>query len=367
MAMYWIMFGLFAFAAFMFNVPAQGADRSGAMTVNRQVSVAPLFGSVFLIAVIGLRYRVGGDWATYQHVFYSTSTLDLIGAVTSDSRVEPGYLFVNWVGGQLGAGVWFVNLVCAAMFTAGLMRICKQQPNPWLALVVATPFLIIVVAMGFTRQAAALGGLMLGIADLIERRSLLRFVAYVLLGSLFHRTVLFFVPVVLFAGARTRTVAILLAAIAVVLAYVLFIRGGGMSVYEPGYVQQKLDAAGARIRVAMNVVAALVLLFNKDSFYASHEEKLVWKTFAILAVICGLALAVVPSSAVVDRMAMYLIPLQVFVFSRLPTVFSQTGRRSHFLRLLVVLYSAAVLFVWLNYAVNAGSWIPYRSYLQGPA
>jgi hypothetical protein len=28
---------------------------------------------------------------------------------------------------------------------------------------------------------------------------------------------------------------------------------------------------------------------------------------------------------------------------------------------------AAVLFVWLNYAVNAGSWLPYRNYLQEPA
>ena len=50
----------------------------------------------------------------------------------------------------------------AVPFTYGLFRICRQQPNPWLALVVATPFLIIVVGMGYTRQAAAMGFLMIG-------------------------------------------------------------------------------------------------------------------------------------------------------------------------------------------------------------
>jgi hypothetical protein len=32
----------------------------------------------------------------------------------------------------------------------------------------------------------------------------------------------------------------------------------------------------------------------------------------------------------------------------------------------VVLYSSAVLFVWLNYAINAFAWIPYQNYLTQP-
>jgi hypothetical protein len=368
MLMYWFMFGLFAFAAVTFKrvAPARAvAGAPAAVPTSERASLAPLLAGIFLVAVIGLRYRVGGDWAAYLEAHRTVSAEDLFDAI-STSRTEPGYTFVSWLAGQLGAGVWLVNVACAALFTAGLLRICKEQPNPWLALVIATPFLIIVVGMGFTRQAAALGALLLGIAHFIERRSLGGFVAWALMGALFHKTDLFFIPIVLLAGAQNRTVAVFLCAVAIVLGYLVVLRGGAAA-YEMGYIRAKLDSSGAQIRVLMNVVAAVILLLSKDRFYASREEKVVWRSFAFLALLTGAALFAVSSSAVVDRMSMYLIPLQIFVFTRIPTVFAPPGQPSHALRFLIVLYSAAVLFVWLNYAVNAGSWVPYRSYLQGPA
>lgn len=367
MMMYWVMFGLFAFAAFISN-PVQRsvpAGQSGAKLPAPSLSLAPLFAGIFLVAVIGLRYRVGGDWAAYFHTYYVVSTESLVDAIAAGGT-EPGYTFVNWVAAQFDAGFWLVNVLCAAIFTTGLLRICKEQPNPWLALVVATPFLIIVVGMGFTRQAAALGALLIGIANLIERGSLMRFIGWTLVAALFHKTALFFIPVVLLAGAQNRTVAVFLAAVAATLGYLVVLRGGAAA-YESGYLKANLDAAGAQVRVAMNILAAVILLASNDRFYASREEKLVWRTFAYLSLLTGVALFVVSSSVAVDRMAMYLIPLQLFVLSRVPIVFGPPGEPSNALRFLVVLYSAAVLFVWLNYAVNAGSWLPYRTYLQGPA
>jgi hypothetical protein len=34
--------------------------------------------------------------------------------------------------------------------------------------------------------------------------------------------------------------------------------------------------------------------------------------------------------------------------------------------LLVLVYSAAVQFVWLTYATHADRWVPYRSYVLSP-
>lgn len=367
MTMYWVMFGLFAFATFMSN-PVQHAvpaGQAGQETPARPISMAPLLAGIFLVIVIGLRYRVGGDWAAYFHTYYAVSTENLADAI-GQGGTEPGYMFVNWLAAQLGAGFWLVNVFCAALFTVGLLRICKEQPNPWLALVVATPFLIIVVGMGFTRQAAALGALLIGIANLIERRSLLRFIGWTLVATLFHKTALFFIPVLLLAGSQNRIVAAFLAILAAALGYLVVLHGGA-DAYASGYLRANLDAAGAQIRVLMNIAAAVILLLSKDRFYANREEKLVWRTFAYLSLLTGVALILVSSSVAVDRMAMYLIPLQLFVLSRVPIVFAPRGEPSQALRFLVVLYSAAVLFVWLNYAVNAGSWLPYRTYLQGPA
>jgi len=70
------------------------------------------------------------------------------------------------------------------------------------------------------------------------------------------------------------------------------------------------------------------------------------------------------SSTAVDRIALYVIPLQLFVFSSLPGLVRDRGT-STALILGVVAYSFAVQFVWLNYADNAMEWVPYRVYPIG--
>jgi hypothetical protein len=68
-------------------------------------------------------------------------------------------------------------------------------------------------------------------------------------------------------------------------------------------------------------------------------------------------LLVLPSSTAVDRLALYVMPLQVAVLSRFPLAF---GRRMG--TFIVVLYSLAIEFVWLNFATHARFWIPYQVY-----
>jgi hypothetical protein len=69
-----------------------------------------------------------------------------------------------------------------------------------------------------------------------------------------------------------------------------------------------------------------------------------------------------PSSTAVDRVALYWIPLQLFVLSRLPDAMSQRPGLNSIWVQLVVAYSAAVLFVWLFFASHAFAWLPYQFY-----
>ena len=82
--------------------------------------------------------------------------------------------------------------------------------------------------------------------------------------------------------------------------------------------------------------------------------------FALAAAAAPLALLVLPSTTVVDRLSLYLIPLQLAVLPRLAYLF---GRRS-FGRFLVMLYAALVLFVWLNFATHSEYWVPYRTIID---
>ena len=361
------MFAAFALGALMNQRQALAAASAAPGTAEspaarRARSAMPTLVMIFLIVVIGLRYKVGGDWHNYEVAYDVIKDMSL-GEALDRMRQEPAFTIINWAGVNLGAGLWFGNLVCAIPFCWGLMKICRQQPNPWLAVLVATPFLIIVVGMGFTRQGAALGFLMAGLADYIETRSLVRFVIYTVAGGLFHRTVVVFVPIVLLAAGRNKVLSVLLALGAAVIGY-FTIFTSSMEYYQVGYLNGRFDAAGASVRVLMNVLPALLLLLTRDRLYRSREEKVVWRTFAILSVAAGAALFVVSSSVIVDRLAMYLIPIQMFVLARL-SFLSQEPQSDMAWRAFVVAYSAAVLFVWINYGHYSAGWLPYRSYLGG--
>jgi hypothetical protein len=63
-------------------------------------------------------------------------------------------------------------------------------------------------------------------------------------------------------------------------------------------------------------------------------------------------------------MALYLIPLQLFVLARVPLAFSDGRTPSTVAKFAVIAYSMVVQFIWLNYADNARAWIPYHNYLM---
>lgn len=364
MLVYWSIFAIFATAALLWKDQRSWATHpqagEGVGQTERRSTVPRMVG-LFLLLVIGLRYRVGGDWSNYAFVYTKIEYLDW-GQAWASSQQEFAYTLINWISAQVGGGLWLVNLLSAIPFTIGLIRLSQRLGNTALALAIATPFLIIVVGMGYTRQAAALGFLMIGLVELIERKSLRRFIAYVLIGSLFHRTILIFIPILMIGNAKTLLGSLALAGLAIPVVYFTLIRAT-LERYSAGYIQGEVDSQGALIRIAMNLLPAILLLLSGNRLYRSLEEKSVWRTLALLAVLGAPALWLVQSSSIVDRLSIYLIPLQLFVYTRIAEQASSTSSSRLTARALIILYSAAVMFIWLNYAVHARLWLPYRNYL----
>src|SRR5690606_36337681 len=120
---------------------------------------APWAVTLLLLAVIiGFRHQVGGDWSAYASMFVSISYMDFASAFW---RSDPGYALINWLVAQVGGGIHLVNFICALIFVWGLGTLCACQPQPWMALLVSIPYLVTVVAMGYTRHSVAIGLLML--------------------------------------------------------------------------------------------------------------------------------------------------------------------------------------------------------------
>jgi hypothetical protein len=339
---YWVLFGLCAIGAIL----ARPRDQ------NRQRHPFLWLAGAGIALMVGLRFEVGADWENYLRIF---GLFDHLSWEVAINRSDPGFYLLNWWAADNGWKIWVVNLVCAALFSWGLIRFCLSQPFPWIALTVAIPYIVIVVAMGYTRQGAALGIILAGLADYLRRESILRLAAYIALAATFHSTAVLAFILVALTGRRNRAVTFIGAIAVSILFYNLFLASSVDRFYGV-YLKTGYSSQGALIRIMMDVSAAILFLAVGRRLAFDEVEYKIWRNFALVSIAALIALAISPSSTAVDRVAIYLLPIQIAVFNRLPLL----ARRNELVRFVPVLLFGAVLFVWLNFAQHAKLWVPYQ-------
>lgn len=335
----------------LFVWPLFGVLSRQRMTLSSQRLAWWLTAALFTV-MMGLRYRVGGDWFTYADQMRFVASGGLVHALTLG---DPGYYGLSWLVAQLGGGIFALNLLCGAMLMAGVVVFARAQPRPWLALLVAVPYLIIVVAMGYTRQSVALGFAMIGLVALMRGR-VSAFLVWVLIGALFHRSAVLLLPIAALASARHRVWTLFWVGIVAATGAFLLV-GKDSETLWTNYVVANYQSEGGLIRVIMNAVPAVLILTFRERLIPDEIERKLWVWMALLSLAC-LPLVIVSSTAV-DRVALYFIPIQLYVFSRL----DRLPRFRHGRTLIVlgvVIYYAAIEFVWLNFAKTAFAWLPYH-------
>jgi hypothetical protein len=354
MIVYWLMFLLAAVAC----LASQRRAGIGSSTHVLRLSAAWWAIVLVLTLLIGFRFKVGGDWEQYLGYVLRAGRSSLLRAMRSS---DPGYQVLNWMSANLGFGIWGVNVVCGLIFSIGLARLCRHLPRPWLALAVAIPYMVIVVAMGYTRQGVALGLAMLGLVAL-SGRQIRWFVIWVMLAATFHKSAVLLLPIAVLAHARNRYWTAVWVGVVTIVAYYLFLVDSVEMLYT-NYVEAQYQSSGALIRLAMNAMPAAILLIWRRRFNFPADEAKLWLWFAIISIVLLVVLQLTPASTAVDRVALYMLPLQLVVFAYLPDVFGRNQQQRSLLVVGVLAYYAVVQFVWLNYAQTAFAWLPYRFYM----
>lgn len=308
---------------------------------------------VLFVLIIGLRVRVGGDWDSYLELYQEAADISFSEALSA--RVDPGYVLLEFLSEALGLGIYGVNLVCGAVVMTGVYCFCRRQPQPWLALVVAVPYMLIVVVMGYSRQGIALGLELIALIALTDGR-VSRFFLLIACAGLFHKAAVLLLPLGVLASTDKRVwVIISMSAMTVLLGGALL-----LEYYEAlwtNYVGAGLESAGGGIRVAMNSVPAVIFLLYTKRFAPDDNERRVWIWIAIFSLICIPLVAL--SSTATDRVALYFMPLQLFVYSRIGYLFRSSISKSLVIASVVAGYGL-VQWVLLNYATYVSVyWVPY--------
>lgn len=341
---YYLVFLLLSIPVFVYN------DSS-----SKKVGMGFSFLILFLIIFTGLRHHVGGDWNNYMHMLYT-----IIPHLTYSSSMnhdDPGFWLLFYFCYDIGWGLYGVNLIGAIIFMTGLSRLIKRESNPWLGLAVAFPYFIIVVSMGYTRQAIAIGFIMWAITYLRDDK-FYKFIIAIFLAVTFHKTAIIMIGIGIFAKGKGRffkTVAVLFIGIGMWNSFM----GEAQADLWKNYVSSgDYQSSGALIRVFMNLIPALLLLYFRKEWKEKFDDYGFWYIIALGSII-SLFLVQFASTAV-DRIALYFIPIQVIVFSRI-VILLQYKMRAKMIKLLVLTYYFSVLNVWLWFGVFSKWWLPYKN------
>lgn len=310
---------------------------------------------IYFVIFIGLRYEVGGDWYPYLNL-YQLSYHHTFSTVMASEDVA--YAFLNWFSSRYDLKIYTVNVLCASFFVLGLTSFCRRLPRPMIALAVAVPYMITVLAMGYTRQAAALGFILLALSSLEDKKAL-RFFIFVTIGAMFHKSAIIIFPLAAFVFSRGRLIHFLgIIGFSMIFVY-LFLEEHYALLWDT-YVESNMKSDGGFIRVVMNSIPSLLLFIYWKRFKKSWNGIEIWKWLAITSII--FIPLVTLSSTAVDRVALYLMPIQLTVLSRFPGIFRTPEQQSLVITVTIIGYGS-VLFVWLAYASHSIYWLPYRNLL----
>ncbi len=348
MTIYWILL----------LMPAIFALHPVRVDAHTQKLIFILFG-VLLILLVGLRHDVGGDWDRYISIyaFHENTNLDFSKFTSGDY----GYEFIHWLGINYFNGVYFTNLISAIFFTSGLIRLSRAMPMPWVSIFVSIQFLVIIVAMGYTRQSVAVGFLLWALVDLMKGNSG-RFYLYIAIGTLFHKTLLLMFVIGVMYSSRKKYRLVYLVFIVMILLFIVyyyFLEDFNHLIYYY-FIIEFHESHGAIVRSFMGFVAGSLFFIYRKKFKDIFFDEKLWLIFSV-ACISLLPLAFY-FSTIADRIGVYFVPLQLVIFSRIPVLIETAYYRTLFVVGIMLSYSF-LIYIWLFFGVNSRHWLPYQNIL----
>ena len=344
MLVYWLMF----------LIPASVALFAGQ---SRRSSLMPwIILGFFFILIIGFRYKVGGDWSNYMYHYTRVLGLSLDEAMSSSK--DPAHQFLNWLMGRWDLGVYGINVIYGTVFMIGLIKFSRDQMYPGIAMTAAVPYMVIVVAMGYSRQSIALGIFMWAIPYL-RKGKLKTYVVMILIAALFHKTAIILLPLGILIYGKGKILRLLMIAPILIGAWDLLLADSADSlVYQ--YIDKNMQSAGAKIRVAMNLFPAILLFIYRKQWKRDFDDYAFWYWIALGSMVAMTLVGF--ASTAVDRISLYFIPIQLTVYGRLPYLVRNQISPA-MMKVMIIVGYTAVLFVWLNYATHAQYWLPYQNLL----
>jgi len=179
---------------FWSSMLTKNAERNSIYSISPSKALAVVLSIIIYTVVLGLRFKVGGDYDSY--VDYYNSTTSDVGY--KDVPFEFGFYWLIRFLRAFDLPSWMLFIATCAIQIGVLSVWLSRQSDaaPWLVYFYFTTLLLF-ESLNIIRQAMALMIILLAISELVERR-ILRYCLWILLAATLHVSALVFLPLAIF-------------------------------------------------------------------------------------------------------------------------------------------------------------------------
>ena len=312
---------------------------------------------IFLFFFVAFRYAISWDWGNYLRIYegYKYATLDdVIGGI------EPIFGLTNLLSVKLGfEDIIFTNIVFAMIVFFFLNLFLLRLKAYWLGLLIYFPVHILIVSMGYVRQAVAIAILLYAFLKLWDKKHL-QFILWVIIASLSHRTaiiMLMFWPIVFF---NLKDSLLKLYSI-VALISILGILYLSMESEGNAYTTNQVSSSGIYLRLVLYIVPLFYYYSYRNSYFKVEFPQFykVLDFFVLLISMCFLLSF--SFSTLADRFSLYLIFFNLFICMSLYCYLPQKPKFN--LVLFVVLSHMLSFTIWKIFGFGADPSYSYQNYI----
>ena len=193
----------------------------------------------------------------------------------------------------------------------------------------------------------------------LNKNNLIKYSLYVFLGCLFHYTGVFLFFFGLFTNRKINIKnLILISSIFALIIY--FLIGFELVMSTLGHYLDAYNSAGALLRVFMSLFPCLIFLLFCEN-YNFHFNNNLLRGFSYFAIALLILLIFLDSSAMIDRFAIYLIPIQMIIWTNFIDIFEKKTNSNNFIFYIICLVYFLALMVWLHFGDYSIWWLPYKN------
>lgn len=320
-----------------------------------------IFLSFLLISiVVGCRHQIGGDWENYLFTFNNSNNYAFFEYLLNNYKHSFLYSTIEWILKNINFSIHFLNFICALIFSYGLIIFCMSQKNIYIGMLTATPVLVVSTAMGYTKQSVSIGILLLFLSNY---KSLIKGFLLTAFAISFHFPSFFIILIYFFKKNITKKEIICLLTILIIVACIFYYQ---LMDYLQYYILDKYQgklsylSGGAIYRLFLNLIPSIIFIVFYNKFKIVIYSNF-WLLVSIINIFLFILLMTNPElSTFIDRVGLYLLPIQILVFANLQCIVNN-AKILFRLNLLTISYYFLILTLWLNFSYHKTYWVPYKT------